>query len=71
MPPDMQCPRTPGGGITGAKAKCSLGADKMLLPHARYSRNRRLMMAMRLDREADVFLFEGCHAAAELREAAR
>jgi hypothetical protein len=61
----MRSPRTPEAGITGAKAGKSLGGDDLFLPYAGSPRNRRLTMAMRIDREADALLFLGRHAAAE------
>lgn len=72
----MQNPRTPGTGITGAKAVSSLAGDDLLLPHDGPELQRRYRLALRLDREADAALFFGqiwraerlSHIAAELRE---
>ena len=52
----MRTPGTPGTGITGAKAKCSLGAHNQLFPQAGPEIQCRSRLALYLDRAADAHL---------------
>jgi hypothetical protein len=61
----MRSPRRPWRGLTGAEANKSFGNDSLLLPQAAPICNDRLSAASRIDRLADVLLFEGRHAVAE------
>jgi hypothetical protein len=55
----MRTPGTPGTGITGAKAKKSLGGDNQLLPHAGPEMQCRCTRARNRNREAGAYLFFG------------
>jgi hypothetical protein len=51
----MRTPGTPGTGITGAKVKCSLGADNQLFPQAGPEIQCGFRPALYLDRAADAY----------------